>query len=70
MDFLILVGAMVVAVLVVGVSFISSQRPRRTSDESPKTVTQSLDYSILGQRPEIVTEDDSESHLHIPPRLK
>jgi len=60
MEFVLLVGVMFVAVVVIAVSFVMSQKPGG-SDEKPRLVTESLDYSILGQRPEIVTEEDSES---------
>ncbi len=61
MDFVLLVGVMIVVVAVLSVVRVRSQPTVDGSDPSPKVVRQNLDYSILGQRPEIVTEDDGDA---------
>ena len=62
MDFILLIGLMVVAVVIVSVIRVRSQAAA-TPPEHPRLVTDNLDFSILGQRPEIVTEDDGDERV-------
>lgn len=57
MDMVFVIGLAVVLLIVIGV-IRARGRPR--SHQPPRVVTRNLDYTILGQRPEIITEDDAD----------
>ncbi|HKK94414.1 MAG TPA: hypothetical protein VJ925_13350 [Longimicrobiales bacterium] len=58
MDVVYLIGIAIVLLVVFGL--IRSRAGSSPTRTTPRVVTRNLDYTILGQRPEIVTEDEDD----------